>query len=100
VGAAILAPPVAAEAWWRHAGSGLSAGALRVSARQLLGLPLPADRAAWRRGAALLARWQRTPSAATARAFAETMCRAHGVTGADARAVGGWWLRAARLDAR
>jgi hypothetical protein len=100
VGAAILAPPVAAEAWWRHAGSGLSAGALRVSARQLLGLPLPADRAAWRRGAALLARWQRTPSAAAARAFAETMCRAHGVTGADARAVGGWWLRTARLDAR
>lgn len=106
VGAALLAPPVAAEAWWRHGGSGLSAGALRVSARQLLALPLPTDPAAWRQGAELLKRWQRDGRGAArgvtaiAAEFAAVMCQAHGLAGARAARVASWWLRAAGIDAR
>ena len=106
LGAALLAPPVAAEAWWRHGGSGLSAGALRVSARQLLALPLPTDRAHWRQGAELLERWQRGGRgtaggpAAIAAEFAAVMCRAYGMTGTRADQVASWWLRTAGIDAR
>jgi len=106
VGAALLAPPVAAEAWWRHGGSGLSAGALRVSARQLLALPLPTDRAAWRMGAALLMQWQRGGHGGTGRRdaiaaeFADVMCRAHGLRGTGADRVSAWWLHAAGFAAR
>lgn len=106
VGAALLAPPVAAEAWWRHGGSGLSAGALRVSARQLMALPLPTDRAAWRAGAKLLERWQRGGRGvtgrrdATAAEFADVMCRAHGLRGPGAARISAWWLRAAGVAAR
>ena len=106
VGAALLAPPVAAEAWWRHGGSGLSAGALRVSARQLMALPLPTDRRAWRAGAKMLERWQRGGHGATGRRdaiaaeFADVMCRAHGLRGPGATRISAWWLRTAGIASR
>ncbi len=103
VGAALLAPPVAAEAWWRHGGSGLSAGALRVSARQLLALPVPTDRAAWRVGAKLLERWQRGGRGsrdAIAAEFAAVMCRAHGMRGTRAARMAAWWLGTAGIAPR
>jgi hypothetical protein len=50
--AAVLAAP-AATAWalGRFGGSALSSDAVKVSASQVLGLPLPTDRAAWTAGA-------------------------------------------------
>ena len=51
--AVLLAPPVVADAAARYLGTGLSPGSVKVSARQLAALPLPADDAAWARGAEL-----------------------------------------------
>lgn len=49
--AVVLAPSTSAWAMNRHVGAALSADALRISAKQLLDAPLPADGGAWRDGA-------------------------------------------------
>ncbi|HZQ57992.1 MAG TPA: N-6 DNA methylase [Acidimicrobiales bacterium] len=49
--AAMLAPAVSALARRRHAGAALSPDAIKLSAKQVAALPLPADRAAWAAGA-------------------------------------------------
>jgi hypothetical protein len=49
--AALLAPAVSALARRRHAGAALSADAIKLSAKQVAALPLPADRTAWAAGA-------------------------------------------------
>ena len=93
-GAAILAPPIAAEAWWRHAGAGMSSRAIRISASQLRALPAPGNAAAWTRGAVALRAWQGGDPAARLR-FANAMCSAYGVpTGAARRPLVAWWLEA------
>ena len=50
--AVMLAPAVSVEARRAHAGAALSADAIKLSARQVAALPLPADTAAWAAGAA------------------------------------------------
>lgn len=94
VGAALLAPPVAAEAWWRHAGAGMSTRAIRISASQLRAMPAPGDRRAWDRGARALRDWQRSPDRDAARdRFADAMCDAYGVPGGSERAsLVRWWI--------
>ena len=94
VGAALLAPPVAAEAWWRHAGAGMSTRAIRVSASQLRAMPAPGDRRAWDRGARALRDWQRSPERSAVRdRFADAMCDAYGVPGGSERArLVRWWI--------
>jgi tRNA1(Val) A37 N6-methylase TrmN6 len=92
VAAVLLSPPVAAVAWWRHAGAARSSSALKLSARQVLALPLPPHEAPWRRGAMLVRAWHARPlDAARRRAFAEAMCAAYGVRGAASGALVGWW---------
>jgi hypothetical protein len=54
VAAVLLAPPVVAWAWQRWFGAALAVDALKLAARQVLELPLPADREAWRDAAALI----------------------------------------------
>ena len=102
VAAAILSPAIAAEAWWRHGGSGMSPGALRLSARDLAAMPVPADGRAWARGARALRAWQRQPaSAAARRAFAEAMCDAYRVPPGSPRGVLiDWWNAAVTRAAR
>lgn len=56
VAAVLGAPVVSLEVAHRCAGAGLSAAALRVSARQLLDLPVPDDDSAWRKAAGTLRR--------------------------------------------
>jgi SAM-dependent methyltransferase len=51
--AVLLAPPVVAHAAARYVGTGLTPGSVKVSARQLAALPLPADEEAWSEGADL-----------------------------------------------
>lgn len=99
VAAVLLAPPVCAAAWWRHAGAALSLQAIKLRAKEVLDLPLPHHHAAWRRGAAQLKAWQhanaagRASAAAAARSrFAAAMCAAYGVSGSQATRLMAWWL--------
>jgi hypothetical protein len=54
--AAVLAPAASAWAFGRHGGAALSDDALKVSARQLLDLPLPGARRPWVAAATVLRR--------------------------------------------
>ena len=54
VAAALSAPPVSAWAAERSGGTALAPQALKLSARQVLEVPLPVDRDAWAEGARLL----------------------------------------------
>lgn len=97
VAAALSAPPVCAVAWKRHAGAGMSAGALKLSARQVLALPQPQDTKHWDAGARLFKMWQMEirPTQREARLlrFAQTMCRAYGLEPAAHQALISWWQR-------
>ncbi|NYJ01663.1 hypothetical protein HNR19_002361 [Nocardioides thalensis] len=84
--AVLLAPPVVADAAARYLGAGLVPGSVKVSARQIAALPLPADETAWREGAALA-------RAALLEELAGVMSAAYGC--ADP-AVARWWLDRAR----
>jgi hypothetical protein len=83
--AALVSPPAAAWIRHRRAGSGLSASAVRVTAKDLLALPLPGDRRAWRRAAEALA------SGAGWEDHGEAMCAAYGI---DRPGLLAWWLDA------
>lgn len=91
--AAVLNSPVASLwAYRRFAGSALSRDAIKVAARQVLEIPLPADAEAWEDGAELLRRsvpvTQRDEWNAAMGEYGAAMCTAYGV-GPE---VLGWWL--------
>jgi hypothetical protein len=100
VAAAIASPPISVLGLRRHAGAALSGDAIKMSAKQVLDLPLPADLAAWRKGATHL---RAASLAATLgdgelwrdelRAFGAVMCGAYDAS----EEVLAWWL--ARLPA-
>ncbi len=103
--AVLNAPPLAAECRRRHAGTALSRDAIKLSARQVAALPLPADHAAWDVGA----RYARQATAAgntgdvhgwraALGGLASAMCAAYGV--APARVVPWWEERVERIAAR
>ena len=95
--AVVLAPPVSAWAFGRHAGAALSSDALKVSARQLLEAPLPTDPGCWAAAVPVLQRASSASSGTEWRTalleFAGLMCRAYGV----GDEVADWWW--ARLPA-
>ena len=82
VAAVLLAPPVAAWAATHHLGAGMGAGTLKLSAHQVLGLPLPSR--GWHDATALLA-------AGDLDGAAVEMCRAYGLRRADAAPILDWW---------
>jgi hypothetical protein len=93
--AAVSAPPVSALARLRTYGSALSASALKLSARQVLDLPLPADRAAWDDAARCAQEVPGTTGAGRREAlaaFAAAGCAAYGVTGPEGDELAAWWL--------
>jgi len=99
--AALTAPPVAALAHRCQTGAALSPDAIKLSAREIACLPLPARRDAWDAGAAAARRATEGAGVGDAGAWREalgelglTMCAAYRV---DADAVLPWWE--ARLDA-
>lgn len=88
--AVLLAPPVTAWAVARSAGSALAPGAIKLAARDVLDIPLPAGAGAnqaWDVAAAALAAGRTTDAAAS-------MMRAYG---ADARVLDWWCERAGGL---
>jgi hypothetical protein len=90
--AVVLAPAVSAWALARHGGAALSPDALKVSARQLLAVPLPSNQLAWHRSTEPL----RAAAAATdepswrgaMEEFGTLMGQAYGRD----QAVLAWWL--------
>jgi len=119
VGAAIGSPVCSMYALRHFGGAAMHADALKMSARQVLGLPLPGDLGLWKEGAAAFERVhavgrvsaEKTPSgrcAATSPGrpgeemksgyagavveFGEAMCGAYGVVGEEQDELMGWWL--------
>lgn len=82
--AAIASPVVAARALAMYAGSALGAGAIKLSAKQLLAMPLPTDGRLWTRSARLL-REARLPE------FGEASCSAHRLSARTQREVMRFW---------
>lgn len=82
--AAIASPVVAARALAMYAGSALGAGAIKLSAKQLLAMPLPADERLWTRSARLL-RESRLME------FGEASCSAHRLSARAQREVMRFW---------
>ena len=95
VAAAVASPIVAARAVALYAGSALSAAAIKLSARQLLEMPLPRDARQWTKSAGELKRASlaRTPAARerALRAFAKASCQAHGLRGRELAEVLAFW---------
>jgi hypothetical protein len=95
VAAVLASPPVTALSLRRHAGAALTRDAIKLSAKQVLDLPLPVNADAWDRGAQRLqaaadaarrldaARWRQE-----LRAFGLAMCEAYGASGDVHR----WWM--------
>jgi hypothetical protein len=94
--AAVASPVVAARALSLYAGSALSAGAIKLSAKQLLAMPLPRDRAAWGVAAthfkAASVAGSDAVRARELRAFGEASCAAHALEDRSRREVLGFWL--------
>ena len=91
--AVLLAPPVSVHAATTYAGAALSPTALKLSARQVAALPLPADKEAWDAAALLLSQGQET----NLMAAAELMCTAYAVAPGP---VLDWWRERALRSPR
>lgn len=94
VAAVLLAPPVVAWAWRRWLGTALTVDTIKLAARHVAEIPLPADRAAWNDAAALIDDTRGAdPSVDPIRAWdlaldvAILMNRAYGAS----EDVVGWW---------
>lgn len=86
VAAALLAPPVSAWALARGAGTALAADAVKLSAKQVLEIPLPVDHGRWRAASQALS----TGDEGSPAAFGAAMCQAYGLAADDA--VLAWWI--------
>ena len=94
VAALLVSPPVAAIAASRHLGAALSADALKLSARDIAALPLPADAQWW--NVAAVAFEQASAACSESERLehlaecAEAMCAAYGA--ADDGDLRRWWI--------
>jgi predicted RNA methylase len=93
--AVVLSPACSAVAWWRHAGAGLSPKAIKLSARQVLELPLPTSMAAWKRSAESLQRFRLAADdrgrMAAMTTFAQASADAYAVPRERREALVRWW---------
>jgi hypothetical protein len=101
VAAAIASPVVAARAVALYAGSALSSGAIKLSAKQLLAMPAPRDLALWGESARIFRQISRerveVKRAVLLPAFAEVSCRAHGLEGKSLHETMQFWKTRAGL---
>ncbi len=93
VAAALMSPPITAWAAARYMGAALSIDTLKLSASQVLRLPLPPSCAAWDRAAALTRDASRASSSQKRTQHLQEagalMCDAYGVSDADQ--LMNWW---------
>lgn len=96
LGAALASPVVVADAAWRFAGTALSVGAMKLSAAQARGMPLPAEERAWADGAECFRAATEATAEDARRAalmeMARAMIAAAEVTGDEAAALLAWWV--------
>lgn len=83
--AVLLAPPISAWALARAAGTALTADAVKLSARQVLEIPLPVDHVLWKTTAHALSRGEEDGPVG----FGAAMCGAYGLATDDP--VLAWW---------
>jgi hypothetical protein len=102
IAAALVSPPLTALALERHAGVALSAGAIKLSAGQVGGLPLPGRSSAWDEGAMLFREASGAVDGGAREAIlvccGRVMCDAYSVSGSEQELLMGWW--SARLGIR
>ncbi len=92
--AALSSPPVAAWAFERALGTGLSADTIRLSAKLLLEVPLPTDRRAWTRATKALQAVNAAPDCHEALvAYGALACHAYRVDDGGADGLLAWWSR-------
>lgn len=92
VAAVLAAPVVSAHAATRFAGAGLSAGAFRLGAKQVLALPTPIEAEPWREAALLLRGTGAVPAdLGVWQRCGELMAQAYGVPADKAGTVRRWW---------
>ncbi|MEY2795640.1 MAG: hypothetical protein RIR10_1356 [Planctomycetota bacterium] len=101
VAAAIASPVVAARAVALYAGSALSSGAIKLSAKQLLAMPVPRDIMLWNESARIFRQISRerdeAKRAALLLSFAEMSCRAHGLEDGPLQETVQFWKARAGL---
>jgi methylase of polypeptide subunit release factors len=99
VAAAVASPIACIEACRRFAGTALAPGAIKLSAKQLLTLPLPVDARAWAHGAECLRSAQLSASSAERERylcqFAQSLSGAYGLDSRTADQAVAWWMRRA-----
>lgn len=92
VGTALSAPPVSLWAAGKHLGGGLSSDVLRLTAKDLLSLPIPIDDSKWVEGSVVFreAHYARSDNERTTLLIemGAIMCEAYGVTD---KSVLEWW---------
>lgn len=93
LGVLLSSPPVTLEAARRHLGAALSSEALKLSASEVLDLPLPADRGAWTVAAEHFERASKAETdearSVELRLAATSMCEAFGLE--DDAELLSWW---------
>lgn len=93
--AAVASPVCTAIAMQRYAGAALNASAIKLSAKQVMRLPLPQDAVVWEQGAALYREAHETCAAGARQErlilFGRRMCGAYGIGGSAGENVFAWW---------
>jgi hypothetical protein len=102
IGVLLTSPPVTLIAAVRHLGAALSSDALKLGAKDVLDLPLPADQNAWEQAAQLFRSASLSCEAAERRelltAGAKLMCTAFGLPGDEE--LLSWWAERLPGDRR
>ncbi|MCP3911830.1 MAG: SAM-dependent DNA methyltransferase [Actinomycetia bacterium] len=101
IAALLSSPPISAVAARRHLGSALSSDALKLSARDVLALPLPADDRRWTSAASLFKQASHARGNERhnlLRESASEMCAAYGVEGPSALLE--WWEQRLPISTR
>lgn len=95
--AATASPTATAWLWRRAPGTALSRDALKVAARDLADLPLPADRGAWEQAAGAFRAYVEAPDPAAFDAYVEAAAKAYD---ASPELVAWWRARAEPVSTR
>jgi hypothetical protein len=91
VAAVLSSPPASAWALAHYGASALAAGALKLSARQIEGLPLPVDEIAWDEAAALVAAAHASVDPTEVRRLVVAAARASTRAYSAPEALFAWW---------